>query len=109
MAWDNIEWTPDSKTLWSTDLKCFVFEQDDNMDASEDSDSDWDPNNESECISSEDDVYTNTGIGIICYYNTSLRPTNIMCVHQISNRIAQCHGKHSIGHWPSCQTVHLGA
>ena len=55
MAWDNVEWTPDSKTLWSTDLKCFVLEEDDHMDACEDSDSDWDPNDDSECSSSEDD------------------------------------------------------
>ncbi len=63
MAWDNVEWTPDSKTLWSTDLNYFVFEHEDNMDASEDSDSDWNPNNESKCISSEDDDYDDGNFG----------------------------------------------
>jgi len=42
MAWDFVSWTVDSKTTWSQSLQCYVYEDDENIDVSYKSDSDWD-------------------------------------------------------------------
>ena len=55
LAWDNVDWTPECKVVWSNDLHCYVYEDDQRMETSEDGDSDWDPMDEAYSDDSDDD------------------------------------------------------